>query len=167
MFNTFRVRAALRLLALGSALVTPLAADALTATGTMAVSATVTSSCATSATAAAFGTWMFTAASTASSTITVTCTNGAAVSSVGLDNGLQPVATVRQMKSTGTQTIAYGLYQDSGYATAWTNAAWPALATYTAGASAATFTVYANAPSGPIVSPGTYNDTVGITVTYS
>jgi len=167
MLNTFRIRAVLGALALGSAFVAPLAADALTTTGTMAVSATVSDSCTTSATAASFGTWTFTAASTASSTITVTCTDGSAVSSVGLDNGLQPVATVRQMKSTGASTIAYGLYQDAGYATAWTNAAWPALATYTAGVSASTFTAYAKAPAGPNVIAGTYNDTVGITVTYS
>jgi spore coat protein U-like protein len=170
MFNNFRIRAALGAFALGSALVAPLAADALTATATMAVSATVSNSCTTSATAAGFGTWSFAAASTASSTITVTCTSGAAVASVGLDNGLQPAGTapiVRQLKAAGAATIAYTLYQDSGYATAWTNAAYPAATTYTAGAAAATFTAYAKAPAGTNVIAGTYTDTVGITVTYT
>ena len=167
MFNNFRIRAALGALALGSVLVVPLAADALTAAGTMAVSATVSASCAVSATAASFGIWTYTAASSANSTITVTCTNGAAVSSVGLDNGLQPVATVRQMKAIPPPTIGYGLYQDAAFATAWTNAAWPAIATYTAGVAPATFTAYAQAPPGPNVIAGTYNDSVGITVTFS
>jgi spore coat protein U-like protein len=167
MFRNFRIRAALGALALGSALIAPPAADALTAAGTMAVSATVSNSCTTSATAAGFGTWSFAAASTASSTITVTCTNGAAVASVGLDNGLQPVSTVRQLKAAGAALIPYTLYQDSGYATAWTAAAFPAATTYTAGAAAATFTAYAKAPAGTNVIAGDYNDTVGITITYS
>jgi spore coat protein U-like protein len=167
MFNNFRFRAALGALALGSALVAPLAANALTATAPMAVSATVSNSCTTSATAAGFGTWSFAAASTTSSTITVTCTSGAAVASVGLDNGLQPLSAVRQLKAAGAATIAYGLYQDAGYATAWTAAAFPAATTYTAGAAASTFTVYAKAPAGTNVIAATYTDTVGITVTYT
>ena len=71
------------------------------------------------------------------------------------------------MKAIPPPTIGYGLYQDAGYATAWTDAAWPALATYTALSTPATFTAYAKAPAGPNVIAGTYNDTVGITVTFS
>src|ERR1700730_10411718 len=113
MFNNSRFRAALGALALGSALADPPAGDALTATAPMPVSAAVSNSCTTSATAAGFGTWSFAAASTTSSTITVTCTSGAAVASVGLDNGLQPLSAVRQLKAAGAATIAYGLYQDA------------------------------------------------------
>ena len=167
MFSTFRTQAALGALVLGSALVAPLGADALTATGGMTVTTGVTASCTLSATTANLGAWTFTAASTASSTITVTCTQGAAVSSVGLDNGVQPVATVRQMRGAGTADIAYGVYQDATFATAWTNAAWPALGTYTAVVAPAIFTAYVKAPPGPNVIAGTYTDTVGITVTYS
>src|ERR1700737_1978570 len=93
---------ALAAVALGSALVIPAAADALTASGSMTVTTGVAASCTTSATTANLGTWTYTAASTASSTITVTCTQGAAVSSVGIDNGLFAVAGVRQMRGAGT-----------------------------------------------------------------
>jgi spore coat protein U-like protein len=133
----------------------------------MNINASVAASCTASATTANLGTWTFTAASTASSTITVNCTQGAAVSSVGLDNGLQPAATIRQMTYTGGAMIAYGVYQDATFATAWTNAAWPALATYTAVVAPAVFTAYVKAPPGPNVIAGAYTDTVGITVTYS
>jgi spore coat protein U-like protein len=167
MLKRLHIQAALAALVLGSALVTPLGADALTATGTMTVTTGVVDSCTTSATAADLGQWTFTAASTASSTITVTCTQGAAVSSVGLDNGLFMVGAVRQMRGAGTADIGYGVYQDATFATAWTNAAWPALATYTAGIAPAVFTAYVQAPPGPNVIAGTYTDTVGITVTYS
>jgi len=133
----------------------------------MTVTTSVAASCTTSATTADLGTWLYTAASTASSTITVTCTQGAAVSSVGIDNGLYAIATVRQMRGAGTADIAYGVYQDAGFATAWTNAAWPALGTYTAVVAPAVFTAYVRAPPGTNVIAGTYTDTVGITITYS
>jgi spore coat protein U-like protein len=167
MLQSLRVKAALGALVLGSALSAPLAADALTATGGMTVTTSVAASCTTSATTADLGVWTYTAASTASSTITVTCTQGAAVSSVGLDNGLFMVAGVRQMRGAGTANIAYGLYQDATFATAWTNAAWPALGTYTAVVAPATFTAYVKAPPGTNVIAGTYTDTVGVTITYS
>ena len=167
MFRRFRIPAALGALLVGSALAAPLAAGALTATGPMTVTTSVAASCTTSATTADLGTWSYTAASTASSTITVTCTQGAAVSSVGIDNGLFAIATVRQMRGAGTANIAYGIFQDATFATAWTNAAWPALGTYTAVVAPAVFTAYVRAPPGTNVIAGTYTDTVGITITYS
>jgi spore coat protein U-like protein len=167
MFKHLRIQAALGALVLGSALVAPLNADALTSTGTMTVTTGVVASCTTSATTADLGTWTFTAASTASSTITVTCTQGAAVSSVGLDNGLHVNTGIRQMRGAGTADIGYNVFQDATFATAWTDAAWPALATYTAVVAPAVFTAYVKAPAGPNVIAGTYTDTVNITVTYS
>ena len=167
MNRRFRTQAALGAFFLCSLLAAPLGANALTASGPMTVTTSVAASCTASATTADLGTWTYTAASTASSTITVTCTQGAAVSSVGLDNGLFVSAGVRQMRGAGTANIAYGLYQDATFATAWTNAAWPALGTYTAVVAPAVFTAYVKAPAGPNVIAGTYTDTVGITVTYS
>ena len=167
MFQRFRIHATLGAFVLGSVLAAPLAAGALTATGPMTVTTGVAASCTTTATTADLGTWLYTAASTASSTITVTCTQGAAVSSVGLDNGLHPNATVRQMRGAGTADIAYAIYQDATFATAWTNAAWPALGTYTAVVAPAIFTAYVKAPPGTNVIAGVYTDTVGITITYS
>ena len=167
MFHRIRIHAALGALVLGSVLAAPVAAVALTATGPMTVTTSVAASCTTSATTADLGTWTYTAASTASSTITVTCTQGAAVSSVGIDNGLFAIATVRQMRGAGTADIAYGIFQDATFATAWTNAAWPALGTYTAVVAPAVFTAYVRAPPGTNVIAGTYTDTVGITITYS
>src|SRR6202163_4382199 len=132
MFRRFRIQAALGAFVASSVFFAPLAAVALTATGPMTVTTRFAASCTTSATTADLGTWTYTAASTASSSIKVTCTQVAAVSSVGIDNGLFAIAGVRQMRGAGTADIAYGIYQDATFATAWTNAAWPALGTYTA-----------------------------------
>ena len=167
MFQRIRIHAALGALVFGSVLAAPLAAGALTASGPMTVTTSVAASCTTTATTADLGSWTYTAASTGSSTITVTCTQGAAVSSVGIDNGLFAIATVRQMRGAGTANIAYGIFQDAGFATAWTNAAWPALGTYTAVVAPAVFVAYVRAPPGTNVIAGTYTDTVGITITYS
>ncbi len=168
MFKNFRLTAALGALALSATFAAPNFAVAATANGTMAVSALVTDSCTTTATPVAFGTYAFGATSSGTSTISVVCTIGAAVASVGLDNGLQPAAGVRQMKSGAlVATIPYGIYQDSGHATAWTLAAFPAATAYTALITPATFTAFALAPSGANVLAGTYSDTVGIVVTYT
>ncbi|MFN2461674.1 MAG: spore coat U domain-containing protein [Candidatus Velthaea sp.] len=116
----------------------------------------------------AFGSWAYTAASTATGSITVTCTTGTPVSSITLDNGSNFASSSRNLKAGGAAVIAYGLYSDAGYSTAWGSGVnFPAAATYTATASAAVFNVYGKAPAGPTVPAGSYSDSVGVTVTYT
>lgn len=168
MIKNIRITVAVGAVALVLSLVVPNAAVAATATGPIAVSASVTDSCSVSATAIAFGAYIYTAPSTANSTMTVTCTNGSVVSSIALDNGLNPSGATppgRQLKAGGAAVIGYALYSDSGLTTPWTTVG-PASSAYTAGASPSTFTVYGRAPAGPNVIAGTYTDTVGITVNY-
>ncbi len=152
-------------LALALVLAGPRAADAASTTGTMGVTATVVDSCTVVASTLTFSPYSAAnLSSTGQATITVTCTIATAVSLIGLDLGLQPVATMAQLKSTGAALIPYELYQDAAFVTPWTIAAGPAA--YAAVAAPATYTVYGRAPGGANVPVGTYTDTVGITVTY-
>jgi len=107
-----------------------------------------------------------TGATPGTSTINVTCTGGGAYT-VGLDTGLNNVAAQRNLKS-GSNTLAYGLFQDSAHGTVWTNAG-AGLVSGIGNAAAQVLTVYGNIPAGlPVVSGnGTpYSDTVQVTITY-
>jgi spore coat protein U-like protein len=109
-------------------------ADALQATNTFTVSATVFSNCTISATNLSFGTYdpLSASVNNATGTVTITCTKNAA-STIGMDNGLNFAAGLRNMKSGAGDLIAYSLGQPPNNtvgtactfpaATAWTTAA--------------------------------------------
>jgi spore coat protein U-like protein len=167
MFKKVRLAATLGAFALGASLLAPMPSQATTATGTMSVTATVTNSCTTTAATLTLGAYDFNVAKTGNAIITVSCTAGTGVASVGLDTGAHPGTTANQLiGGSGSDLIPYTLYQDVALATAWTASAFPAATTYTALSTASTFTVYAKAPAGANVPVGSYADTVGITVTY-
>ena len=137
-----------------------------TQTASMAVSATVNSNCAISAGALAFGSYSGSAL-TSTSTVSVTCTNTTAYA-VGLNAGTGSSATVTNRLMTlasGTQTLGYGLYQDSGHATNWGNAtgAWES---GTGSGAAQTLTIYGQVPASQYPTPGSYSDTITVTVNY-
>jgi spore coat protein U-like protein len=101
-----------------------------------------------------------------SSTIQVQCTNTTPYN-IGLDAGGGSGATMaaRKMTSGGT-TVTYSLYSDSGHATVWGNTIGSDTVTGTGSGSAQSFTVYGRVPPQATPAPGTYNDTVTVTVTY-
>jgi spore coat protein U-like protein len=137
------------------------------ATTNFTVTATVLASCTVSATPLPFGNYTPSAASTNSSTISVTCTNGKTYT-VGLNQGLATngTTTVRQMGITQPAGgLNYGLYQNSTLATNWGNAAgsWES---GTGNGTVQQLTVYGQIPAAQYVTAGSYTDTITATVTY-
>ncbi|MGD1107172.1 MAG: spore coat U domain-containing protein [Terracidiphilus sp.] len=135
------------------------------ATTTFGVSATVLKDCIVSATALGFGNYTG-AVNTNTSTITVTCTNSTTYT-VGLGPGLATGATVttRQMQN-GTALLNYGLYSDSAWTTNWGNTLATNWVSKTGTGAAQNITVYGQIPAAQYVTPGSYADTIAVTVTY-
>ncbi|MGA2086956.1 MAG: spore coat U domain-containing protein [Terracidiphilus sp.] len=144
---------------------TSASAQANPATTTFGVSATVLKDCIVSASALGFGNYTG-AVNSAQSTVTVTCTSGTTYT-VGLGPGLATGATVttRQMQN-GTNLLNYGLFSNGTWTTNWGNT----LATNWVSGSgtgvAQPLTVYGQIPAGQYVTPGSYTDTIAVTVTY-
>jgi spore coat protein U-like protein len=136
---------------------------AATTSANVAVSASVSANCLVTAGTLSFGAYdplsaNDTAPLDASGTFTVRCTRGV-TAQVGLDNGLWHSGSRRMRLGATTNYLAYDLYSDSGYNTAWDNTG--NRVSYTAlNRSAQTMTVYGRVPGAQDPSAGTYNDTV-------
>jgi spore coat protein U-like protein len=145
---------------------TPVVGQTSTATGTIAVSATVLSFCSITTQPLAFGNYSSVALG-ATTTISVSCTNTSPYN-VGLDpgQGSGATVTVRKMTYNTSNTLNYGLYQDSGHATVWGNTIGTNTVTGTGNGAAQTLTVYGLIPASQLVVPGAYTDTVTATITY-
>ncbi len=167
------MRPALRTLAalLGAAALMP--AWAGTATATFQVTATVVSACTVSGALLNFGSSINPLTSGvplyASSTLSVVCTNTTPYS-VALDAGTNAGGASsfsnRAMKN-GTHTLGYQLYQDSAHATVWgdgTSGSTQQAGTGTG--STQSLTIYGSVPALSGVVPGSYTDTVTVTVSY-
>ena len=102
----------------------------------------------------------------ATATMEVTCTDTTPYD-IGLNEGLGAGATtsVRQMTS-GGETIAYALFQDAGRVTNWGNAVGADTQPATGMGDAQSFTVFGRVLAQATPAPGTYTDTVTVTVTY-
>ena len=104
---------------------------------------------------------------TTSSAIQVTCTDGGAYT-IGVV-GANVVGSQNKLVS-GSNSLNYNLYSDSGYSTVWDNGS--NLVSPTGNGSAQTSTLYAKIPSGQTLHVGTaalssqYADIVTVTVTY-
>jgi spore coat protein U-like protein len=147
-FTKFALAAAL---ALGAA-----AAQAQTATTTFTVSADVQESCSVAATNLAFGNYLATAVAPldTTSTITVTCTNGA---TYDVDVGATPMN--RNMTGPGGN-LNYGMFNEVGRLTAF------GVAAATGSGAAQAYTVFGRVPIAQFVTAGNYTATVTVTVTY-
>ena len=156
--------------ALLAGLAVPVAAlGATSPPATFQVSATVIPACIVTANPLSFGSYDPTATTNldATTTLSVTCTIGTSFR-VGLDAGASSGATVSARKMTsGSNALAYALYQDSTRATNWGNT--PGTDTPPAATAPATpsiLTVYGRVPMNQNVTAGAYTDTVTVTVTY-
>src|SRR3954463_8918806 len=144
------------------------AAHAASTTTTFAVQATITATCTiNSASTLNFGTVGVLAANVdQSSTIQVTCTNTTPYN-IGLDAGTGSGATVATRKMTsGANIVNYTLYSNSTRTTVWGNTVGTDTAAATGNGSAQSYTVYARVPPQAPPAPGTYTDTITVTVTY-
>ena len=166
-----RLAACLVLMSLGGS-----PAGAATATANLTVQITITASCTINAATLDFGTNAGTALlsgnTDASTTVSVTCTNGTPYA-VGMDTGANASASQRRMKS-GANFINYNLYVDAARTNAWTTSA--SATTCTAANScylgtgdgiAQSISIYGRVPTVPLApAPGSYTDTVTMTITY-
>lgn len=101
----------------------------------------------------------------AAGAVNVTCTSGASYT-VTMDGGANggTSAITRQMKL-NTGLITYGLYQNSGRTTGWYNDAAGSVGGTGTG-SMQSIPVYGRVFAQPTPAPGTYSDTVVVTLTY-
>ena len=102
------------------------------------------------------------------STISVTCTSGAAYN-IGLDAGVNESTlddvTTRRMAN-GSNYVSYNIYSNSGRSAVWGNTVSTNTVAGTGSGSAQALTVYGRVPSQATPAAGTYTDTVTVTVTY-
>ena len=104
------------------------------------------------------------------STINVNCTNTTPFN-IGLNAGTGSGATVNnRIMTSGTHTLNYSLYQDSGHSIVWGNTVGTNTVSAAGGGlasgNAITKTVYGQIPNQPGTAPGNYADTITVTVTY-
>ncbi|MHA6910590.1 Csu type fimbrial protein [Ralstonia pseudosolanacearum] len=109
-------------------------------------------------------------AQASTSSISVNCSNTTPFN-ISLDAGAGPSATVAsRVMTSGGNTLTYSLFQDSGHTSVWGNTVGTNTVAGTgagmAPANAITKTVYGLIPSQPSTVPGSYADTVTVTVTY-
>jgi spore coat protein U-like protein len=140
-------------------------AQANPASTTFGVSATVLKDCTVSATSLTFGNYTG-AVNSAQSAVTVTCTNSTTYT-VGLGTGLATGATVttRQMQN-GSALLSYGLFSNATWATNWGNTSGTNWVSGTGNGTGQALNVYGQIPAGQYVTPGSYTDTISVTVTY-
>jgi len=100
------------------------------------------------------------------STIQVTCTNTTPYN-IGLDAGTGSGATVAARKMTsGGATVNYSLYSDSAHTTVWGTTIGTDAVAGTGNGNGQNYTVYGRVPPQATPAPGTYSDTITVTVTY-
>ena len=139
-----------------------------TVSGTLPVSASITNNCSFGTISSlSFGAYdpvvaNSTADLSSTGTFALTCTSGDALT-IGLSLGANAVSNQRNMKDSGTDKLAYNLYQDSGHSTAWDETT---TESSTGTGSEITYTVYGVVPHGQNIPAGSYTDSVSIDVTY-
>ncbi len=135
------------------------------ATAQFSVTATIVKGCSTSATNLAFGNYTG-AVNNSTSTVSVNCTSGTPYT-VGLSAGLASGATVTTRKmQNGSALLNYGLFSNSGHTTNWGNTSATNWVSGTGSGSAQGITVYGQIPAAQYVTPGSYADTITVSVTY-
>jgi len=155
-----------------AALLSPGLSMALTAGNTFQVTATVISSCTVSGTTLNFGNTIDSLATPtpvdATSTLTVTCSNTMPYTvslNAGANAGGASNFGTRKMKS-GSNTLAYQLYTDTGRSTVWGDGTASSTSAGTGTGSAQTLSIYGRLPSIANAVPGAHTDTVTVTITY-
>jgi len=143
-------------------------AAATTTTSSFSVTMTLNASCTIVSTATLnFGSQgVLTANVDQTTTLQVQCTNTTPYN-IGLDAGAGTGATVTTRKLTsGANTVNYSLYSDSGRTTVWGNTVGTNTVSATGSGASQTYTIYGRVPPQTTPAPGTYTDTITVTVTY-
>lgn len=129
--------------------------------------ATINANCNVSATNVNFGSVGVLASNVDSTgSVTVRCTDSTPYN-IGLSAGTGSGATVASRRMTsGIKTVTYSLYSDSGRTSVWGNTIGTDSASGAGTGLDQAYTVYARAPAQMTPAPGTYTDTIVVTVTY-
>lgn len=141
-------------------------AQAGTSTASLAVSATVTADCKITAPALTFPNYVSGQAANADVAVNLAYTGCIGSSLViGLNGGANDQTSARGMKSAAGAILRYQLYRDAARTSGiGSGSAGIALTANTSGSG--TVPVYGRIPNGQAVAPGTYSDTVAITLTF-
>src|SRR5262249_28212807 len=100
------------------------------------------------------------------STLQVQCTDTTPYN-IGLNAGTGAGATVGVRKLTsGGATINYSLYSDAGHTTVWGNTISTDTVAASGNGSSQSYTIFGRVPAQATPVPGTYTDTITVTVTY-
>lgn len=137
------------------------------ANGTVAVNGSVSPTCSVSAGTMSFGTYSAASASLGSASVSVNCSNGAPYD-ISLGGGQNLNGTTRRMaRSGGGSFLSYQLFSNSLRTLAWGDGtALGARVNGTGSGNAQSRTVYGRIPAGQSVTPGSYSDSVVVTVNY-
>jgi spore coat protein U-like protein len=136
------------------------------ATGTTSISGSVAPTCSVTAGTLGFGSYSSASAALASAGVSVNCSNGATYQ-VGLDGGQNVSGSTRRMTGPGGAMLSYQLFRDSLRTVAWGDgSALGARVSGTGSGSAQALTVYGRIPAGQMPTPGSYTDSVIVTVEY-
>ena len=134
------------------------------ATGTFSVCATVVNQCSISAGNLNFGVAsVLSSALSATSAISVNC-NASIPVTIALDNGATGTGPAARAMTAGSQTVSYGIYQDSGHTQPW--GATVGTNTECVNGPAGSLTAYGSVPAQSSPKPGSYADVVNVTATY-
>lgn len=159
------MRSTLRLAACtiaGSLFLAP-AAHAATSTTTFNVTATVSAGCSVTAGGdLAFGSYTGSQID-GTTTLSVTCTSITGYT-IGLSDGAN-FDTSRRLKRGTTDYLSYELYKESGRTNRWGNAG-AEMVSGTGTGAAQSLTIYGRMPAGGTLVPGSYTDTISVTLTY-
>ncbi|MFC3571224.1 spore coat U domain-containing protein [Paracoccus sp. TOH] len=162
------IQATLRPALAGCIILMPLVVSAQTATDSFNVRITIAEECQIISTETLdFGNaGVLTSDVDASATLQVACTNSTPYD-IGLDQGSGAGATTTtRLMSAGADTIGYQLFRDSGRTANWGDTVGTDTLAATGTGAAESFTVYGRVIAQTTPAPGTYTDTVTVTVTY-
>jgi spore coat protein U-like protein len=133
--------------------------------GDFLVTQSAPATCSVSASAMNFGNYAG-AATNATATLTITCSLNSSYN-VSLGGGENLSGTTRRMAGPATSLIGFNLYSDAAHTTSWgDDTALGAVVSGTGSGSAQPLTVYGRTTAGALPVPGSYSDTVVVTVTY-
>lgn len=135
--------------------------------GQLTVQAAVVAGCTVTASAMNFGTIsVLTNALSATSTITLNCTQGV-TATIDLDNGQTGTSPVSRQLRGSSSAIRYGIYRDSSHMFPWGQTTGSDTVSIPMGLStSASVTAYGLVPAQGTPAPGSYTDVVKVTITY-
>lgn len=149
----------------------PLPAFAADASGVLNVSATISSDCAVGTSSLAFGTLSSGAVLAgnidATGTLTVNCTNGVPYTvSLGVGSGAG-ARFVERIMTSGSNLLSYSIYTTVAHTVIWGDGSGSTATVAGTGSGAAqSLSAYGRIFAGQTPQPGTYADTVSVTVSY-